>query len=188
MTGMALDAPKRLQPLPEQSQPTASGTAVDIETLIHTHYDAVYRLALSILDEPADAEDAVQETFVAAARALSKLGGDAAVRTRLFAIAVKRCRATLRRRQWRQALSTVWPKDASPPLSDSSLPLSETEATLATAARQLKEKHRLPILLRYVNGLTAPEIARALKISEGVVYSRLHYARDYLRPYLADLT
>ncbi|MFQ5419915.1 MAG: RNA polymerase sigma factor [Anaerolineae bacterium] len=67
MTGMAIDAPNRL----EQTQ-TAVPAPVDIETLVHTYYDAVYRLALAILEEPADAEDAVQETFIAAARALSK--------------------------------------------------------------------------------------------------------------------
>jgi len=192
MTGMALDAPKRLEPLPEQSQLAVSATAVDIETLIHTSYDAVYRLALAILETPADAEDAAQETFIAAARALSKFRGDTAVKTWLFAIAVNQCRATRRRRKWRQVLWTVLQKAplaaANPPLPESSLTLSETQTQLATAVRQLKQKHRLTIILRYANGLTTPEIARVLKVSENTVYSRLHYARNYLRQYLAYLT
>lgn len=41
---------------------------------------------------------------------------------------------------------------------------------------QLHEKHRLPLILYHVQGMSAPEIAEVLGIKEGTVYSRLHYA------------
>ena len=58
---------------------------------------------------------------------------------------------------------------------------TEAEDLLRQAVAELKEKHRLPIILRYTHNMTAPEIAQVLQISEGTVHSRLHYARRELR-------
>ena len=62
----------------------------------------------------------------------------------------------------------------------------EVEAKLVQAVNDLKDKHRLPIILRYTHNLTAAEIAQVLEISEGTVYSRLHYARRELRQKLSS--
>lgn len=69
----------------------------------------------------------------------------------------------------------------SPVLPEDAAAQSERRQHLRDAVAALPEKHRLPILLRYVHNLTAPEIAAVLKIGEGTVYSRLHYARRQLR-------
>lgn len=191
MIDMAVKVPNHLEPAPDRSRASVPDTAVVIEELVHTYYDAVHRLALAILADSADAEDAVQETFIAAARAVSKFRGDASMKTWLFAIAVNQCRGMLRQRKRRQTLLAALQKlqltSANPQSPESSVVLSEAQAELAAAVNQLKEKHRLPIILRYVNGLTAPEIARVLKVNEGTVYSRLHYARDNLRKSLAEI-
>ncbi len=52
----------------------------------------------------------------------------------------------------------------------------QLRGSLWQAVDSLGEKHRLPIILFYVHGLTAPEIAKVLEIREGTVYSWLHYA------------
>jgi RNA polymerase sigma-70 factor (ECF subfamily) len=49
----------------------------------------------------------------------------------------------------------------------------------------LGDKHRLPIILRYVHELSTPEIAAILGLSEGTVHSRLHYARQRLQASLS---
>ena len=51
----------------------------------------------------------------------------------------------------------------------------------------LGEKHRLPVILRYVHELTVPEIATILGASQGTVHSRLHYAREKLQARLGNL-
>jgi hypothetical protein len=51
----------------------------------------------------------------------------------------------------------------------------EIASTLWTAVNQLKEKHCLPILLRYVHNLSIREIAEILETKEGTIHSRLHY-------------
>ncbi|MBE0411414.1 MAG: hypothetical protein IBX69_16955, partial [Anaerolineales bacterium] len=52
------------------------------------------------------------------------------------------------------------------------------------AVQGLGEKHRLPVILRYVNGLTVPEIASIMNLSQGTVHSRLFYAHRKLRSQL----
>lgn len=176
MTGMALDAPDRLR---------RQAVGADTEALVYTYYDAIYRLALSILADVDEAEDAVQETFIAADRALDQYRGHSSLKTWLFAIAINQCRQMLRQRQRRQTVANAW-ETARSLLARSTLPeetmaYTETADYLRQAVAELKEKHRLPIILRYTHDLTAPEIAQILQISEGTVHSRLHYARRELR-------
>ncbi|MCB9421544.1 MAG: RNA polymerase sigma factor [Ardenticatenaceae bacterium] len=176
MTGMALDAPERLR---------RQEIGADIEALVYTYYDAIYRLALSILADADEAEDAAQETFIAADRALAQYRGQSSVKTWLFAIAINQCRHMLRQRQRRQTITDAWrlarillPR---PALPEETMTHTETGDLLRQAVAELKEKHRLPIILRYAHDLTAPEIAQILQISEGTVHSRLHYARRELK-------
>lgn len=176
MTGMALDAPDRLR---------RQAVGADTEALVYTHYDAIYRLALSILADADEAEDAVQETFIAADRALDQYRGQSSLKTWLFAIAINQCRQMLRQRQRRQTVTNAWETARSllarPTLPEETMAYTETADLLRQAVAELKEKHRLPIILRYTHDLTAPEIAQILQISEGTVHSRLHYARRELR-------
>jgi RNA polymerase sigma-70 factor (ECF subfamily) len=176
MTGMAIEAPERLR---------RQEIGADIEALVYTHYDAIYRLALSILADVDEAEDAVQETFIAADRALDQYRGQSSLKTWLFAIAINQCRHMLHKRKRRQIMSDAWQTARSllprPALPEETMARTETEDLLRQTVSELKEKHRLPIILRYAHGLTAPEIAEILQISEGTVHSRLHYARRELR-------
>jgi RNA polymerase sigma factor (sigma-70 family) len=78
--------------------------ATDIDALVAAHYPYVRRLAFSILDDPHEADDAAQDTFIAACRALDSYRGEANPRTWLTAIAVNKCRGRLRKYKMRQAL------------------------------------------------------------------------------------
>jgi RNA polymerase sigma-70 factor (ECF subfamily) len=159
-----------------------------LEGLVREHYAYIRRLALTILDDGgaeagAEAEDAAQETFITAYRALAGFRGGSSLKTWLTAIAVNTCRARLRRRKLRQALhSTLQGLHLSQRLASPEETASQNEAQrlLWQTVDSLDEKHRLPVILRYVHELTVPEIAASLRTNEGTIHSRLHYARKTL--------
>ena len=163
-------------------------SAQALESLVREYYAYIRRLALTILDDgsaeaAAEAEDAAQETFITAHRALASFRGRARLKTWLTAIAVNACRARLRKRRLRQALQSTLrglhlaQQMASP---EEAAAQNEAHRHLWQAVDSLDEKHRLPVLLRYVHDLTVPEIAASLGTNEGTVHSRLHYARKAL--------
>ena len=159
---------------------------VALENMVVAHRPTIYRLALSILDDAAEADEAAQDTLLAALRAVGSYRGEAAFSTWLYAITLNVCRARLRKRRtvdqllhtlktffWAATEKPLWPEEA--------VVLTEHEAEVWQAVSELDEKHRWPIILRYYHDLSTGEIARVLKINEGTVRSRLHTAREQLR-------
>ncbi|HLF87827.1 MAG TPA: RNA polymerase sigma factor [Anaerolineales bacterium] len=173
-----------------------------LETLIRDHYSYIQRLALTILDDgspdaavnaQAEAEDAAQDTFLAASRALPDFRGNASLKTWLTTIAVNQCRARLRKRKTHRRLQKLISNQQSaiknnPPSPEDSTLESDTHRHLWAAVDSLDEKHRLPVLMRYVHELPIPEIAAALGLPEGTVHSRLHHARARLQARLTEET
>ena len=88
---------------------------LSLETMIREFYPYVQRLALTILDDgstsmqetEAEADDAAQDTFLAASRALPNFRGDASLKTWLTTITVNQCRNRLRKRKTRHRLQTL---------------------------------------------------------------------------------
>jgi RNA polymerase sigma-70 factor, ECF subfamily len=170
----------------------------DIEELVRGYYGAVVRLCRSILDDGAcadaadEADDAAQEAFIAAARALPEYRGTASPKTWLFAIAINTCRMRLRRRKARRALASTLAGlqrlfGAAEDLQQQA-EFAERDALLWRAVDRLEGKHRIVVVLRYAHELSAGEIAQVLGINEGTVHSRLHYARQQLARQLKDST
>jgi RNA polymerase sigma-70 factor (ECF subfamily) len=163
-------------------------TAQALEILVREHYAYIRRLALTILDDgsaeaSADADDAAQETFITAHRALAGFRGSASLKTWLTTIAVNACRARLRKRKLRRVLqSTLTGLHLARQVSSPEEAAAQNEAHrhLWQAVDSLDEKHRLPVILRYMHEMTVPEIAASLSTNEGTIYSRLHYARKAL--------
>jgi len=168
-----------------------AGDALAVETLVRDYHSAVFRLALSILDDADEAGEAVQDAFVAALDALDSYQGDAALTTWLYSITLNVCRARLRKRRalagLMAALRAAFPlKGNPPPDPETSVIQSQTDARVWKAVMALDEKHRLPVILRYYHDLSIVEIAHILGISEGTVHSRLHTARERMRVALYD--
>ncbi len=160
-----------------------------IEALVRQSQGVVYRVCLSILDDPSEAEDATQETFIAALKALPGFRGDSAFNTWLYAIAVNACRRHLKQRRRHQALQTTLtfgPVATGDHFSDPEQTLirSEVAATLWSAVSELDEQHRMPVILRYYHELSVAEIAQILDINEGTVHSRLFNARERIRGHM----
>ena len=172
--------------LPQLLQSCQAGDARAIEQLVSTYQPAVFRLALTILDDAAEADEAAQDTFVAALRALGGYRGEAAFATWLYAIALNVCRGRLRQRRSRRRLMDLlrhWlrhePPAAPPP--EAQVAGDQAQAALAAAVQALPEAQRLVVVLRYYHDLRLGEIAKLLKVSERTVHNRLHGAHRALR-------
>jgi RNA polymerase sigma-70 factor (ECF subfamily) len=159
--------------------------ALTLATWMQRYTNDLYRLALTILRDPADADDAVQSAFIAAARALPTFEGRAEPRTWLYRITVNACISLLRKRRARQALDRA----LAAPLAllsgrerpvESQAEQHSQDRQLWEAVAALDEAHRLPVLLFYAHDLTAAQIAEVLEIPPGTVHSRLHKARRLL--------
>nr|WP_309696980.1 RNA polymerase sigma factor [Armatimonas sp.] len=148
-----------------------SGNSEAIRALLTPHEPLVFRLCLAILGNRADAEDAAQETLLAAIRALPKFRGDAQLSTWLVRIARNTC--TKRR-----------PVNVS--LDDAGLSVVGPEETtldrlvLRDALAHLTDIQRTCLMLQAVEGWSAREIAQSLSVTSKKVENELYRARKAL--------
>jgi len=144
------------------------------EQVFREHYQSVYRLALSLSGNHADAEDIAQEVFVAIIGALPRFRGDAKLSTWIYRITL---RVGTRWLAKRGAAAELPPTLLA---ADHSIPID-----LVNALRNLPIDSRMVILLVAIEGLSQSEAAEVLAIPVGTVASRLHYARKHLTDLLA---
>lgn len=166
-----------------------AGEAGAAEALVRTHQTEVFRLALSILDDAAEAEEAAQDALVAALNAPDEYRSEAAFSTWLCRITINECRGRLRKRRARERLTGVLRalllvQREAEPQPEEAVACNERDAALWQAINALDEKHRLPLVLHYYHERPTAEIAQILSISEGTVHSRLHTARRRIRTHL----
>jgi RNA polymerase sigma-70 factor (ECF subfamily) len=151
------------------------GESPALAELIRRHAPYLYGIARSLCGNEHDAEDLVQEVFVATLRA--KFRGESSVRTWLVAILVRRA-AMLRRSKLRQPLRM----DSTPDVTTrAGSPASDAKADMAAMLEALSPEHREVIVLRELQQMSYDQIALVLSIPRGTVESRLHRAREQLR-------
>ncbi len=168
------------------------GDGQAIEVFVRQHETDVFRLTLSILQDPSEAHEATQDTFIAALKVLSKYQEKSSLQAWLFTIAVNASRSRLRKRKvlekLRNALTVVFQFETQKqPTLEESVIQNEKETAIWNALNELDEKHRMVMVLRYFQDLSSREIAEILSLSEGTVHSRLHTARERLRDALTGL-
>ncbi len=150
------------------------------EVLVQQYYPYIFRLAYSIVRDAAEAEDVAQDTFVVALVRIDDCEPDTNFKAWLSTIAVNKCRDILRKRKTRFAFANAWKTVRSitgyQPTPEESAVRNETDERLWAAVDRLREKHRLPIVMRYLHNLSIREIAAILETKEGTIHSRLHYA------------
>lgn len=148
-----------------------------IRQMVETHQTPLMRLCYLYLHDVQLAEDAVQETFIKAARTLDKFRGEASMKTWLTSIAMRTC-CDMRRSFWfRRMDRRVTPEMLPNPVQS---PLEE-ETALTVAVMNLPQKEREVILLYYYQDMNVNEIARALGVTQPTVSYRLKRAREKLR-------
>jgi RNA polymerase sigma-70 factor (ECF subfamily) len=164
---------------------------LNIEFLVREYYPYIHRLALSILNDIHEADDVAQDTFIAAHHSMSGFRYESNPKTWLSSIAINASRGRLRKRKVREILTNTLQAihllNNSPSSPELVALQNESDTYLWKLVDGLDEKHRLPVILRYVHDLNAAEIANILHISQGTVHSRLHYARRKLYAQLGHL-
>lgn len=162
-----------------------------IEELVRIHHHEVYGLALSLLREPAAADAAAQETFVKALESLDKFRGDSSFSTWLYSITLNVCRDRMRkqgaRERMRRAVQALFRLDnAFIPDPEADVIQKESRVAVSGAVNDLRDKYRVPIILRYGHGLRIADIARIMDVSERTVYNRLRTAHQQLHRLLKE--
>jgi RNA polymerase sigma-70 factor (ECF subfamily) len=145
------------------------------EELVRRHRLASYRVALRMLGDESDAEDATQDAFVQAWRNLGGFRSDAAFSTWMYRIVTNRCLNMVRARRRTEPL----PDDREAPASrpDRIAEARWQVEDLKLAIGRLTPEQRGPLVLRELEGCSYEEIAEALDLSISAVKSRLHRAR-----------
>jgi len=160
-----------------------------IENFVQTYQQEIYRLVLSILEDAQEADDATQESLLAALRALDSFRGTASLKTWLFSITVNICRTRLQRQKrserLRQILGGILRAQNTSSVEEHAMQ-QESGQAIWRAIHSMDEKHRLPVVLRYYHDLSVTEIAHILQIPEGTVHSRLNTARRQLHEVLKE--
>jgi len=172
-----------------------AGDAEALETLLERHEPRLYRFARRLCRSPADAEDVLQESLLAAARGLAGFRGASSLSTWLYTIARSHCIKKHRRRrsapmevslEAEEAASARERPDPAPD-PEAALRARRLEAALEQAIARLDRPYREVLILRDVEGLTAPEVATVTGLSIAAIKSRLHRARARVREELAPL-
>ncbi len=170
------------------------GDVSALEQLLTRHQERVYRFGLRMCRDPEDARDVLQDTLLQMARSVRDFRGASSLSTWLYAIARSFCIKKRRRRK--HAPAALVPLDGDPggaarDLEDPGLPPDEEAArrevgrALEDAIASLQPSYREVLLLRDVEGLTAPEVSEVLGLALPAVKSRLHRARLAVRERVA---
>jgi RNA polymerase sigma-70 factor (ECF subfamily) len=172
-----------------------AGDREALEAFLESEQPRIYRFGMRMCQSREDAEDVVQETMLAAARGLGDFRGGASVTTWLYAIARSFCLKKRRRSKFApreeepldDALGPEKDRIADPARSpEEEVASRQMEAALERAIGALEPGHREVLVLRDVEGLTAPEVGDVLGLSVEAVKSRLHRARLAVRQRMAS--
>lgn len=169
-----------------------AGDEYAIESFIRQYEAGVFRLALSIVGDAAEANEITQETFISALKSLPSYREQKSFKSWLYAIALNQSRTHLRKRKSLERLSNILKsvlriEAQKPILPEDTIVQNEKEAVLWNSLNQLDEKFRTVVVLRYFHELSVREISEILSTQEGTIHSRLHSAREKLRQALEQI-
>jgi RNA polymerase sigma-70 factor (ECF subfamily) len=166
------------------------GDASAYEELVHRYQGIAFRTACLVTGNAADAEEAAQDAFVKAHRALGRFRAGAPFRPWLLAIvaneARNRRRSAGRRAALELRLAGAEPSGGAAPSPETSVATAERRRELADALAQLREDDRLVLACRFLLDLGEEETAAALGVRRGTVKSRTSRALERLRAVLGE--
>ena len=151
--------------------------------LVEQYRDNVYRLAYRMCGNAYDADEAAQEAFVAAWRALPNFRGDAKFSTWLYRLTTNAAIDVMRREKRHQTVGdgemVDLADDADSP--QETVERTEQQEAVQKALSTLSEEYREVLLLRYMEELDYAEIAEVLQLPSGTVKSRNNRAKAALK-------
>ena len=172
------------------------GDSLAFESLVRERSNEIYGLLYRLTENPEEARDLTQETFLRAFQSISHFRGEADLKTWIYRIAINQARNRWRWWRRRHRNTTVSLDSVDDPSRQSLLAnfavssandpetdtlAKERERALRLALQGLNRVYREAVLLRDIEGFAYEEIAVALDISVGTVKSRLARGRQELR-------
>ena len=160
------------------------------QTLFETYKDKVFSIAVySSGGDRAVADDVTQQIFLKLFTAIRQFRGDSEFTTWLYRLVVNACLDERRRRRrllpWGETVAMNNPSEKKP--QEKQYARREVSEAVQAAIGELKPKFRLPILLKYIEGLSYEEIASVMGCSKGTVASRLNRGHSQLAKRLSHL-
>lgn len=161
---------------------------MDFEREVARHKDAVYRQMLRVCGNVEDAEDVLVEATIKAFRAADTLDDPSAFRAWLTTIGKRVCFRLKEKKRAEGALSLEALQAAGMPMPPDEgvsvgerLEMEQTHECVMRAFKSLPASYRDVYRMREIEGRSAQETAKALKLSVANVKSRLHRARTKVR-------
>jgi len=172
-----------------QDAPGAEDIERQFTEIVEQYSDLAYSVAFRMLRNAEDAEDAVQEAYISAFKALPNFKGQPKLSTWLYRIVVNACLMKIRKDKSRSKYisenlfddALVYDQKNDP---EDAAVNSELRSTLENGLDLLSPDLRAVVVLRDIQGLSTEESAEALDISIASLKSRLHRARVQLRKHL----
>jgi RNA polymerase sigma-70 factor (ECF subfamily) len=173
------------------------GSEAAIRTLVRRYNQRLFRATRAILRDDADAEDAVQQSYVNAFSHLKSFRGDAQFSTWLTRIAINEARGRLRSRRPTTGLEALehqsgdsaeiiqFPLVRAAPDPEVEMSRTEIRAVLEAAVDTLPAGFRAVFVLRDIEGLSTEDTADQLSLKPETVKTRLHRARKLMREAIA---
>lgn len=183
----------------------AEGDERAFAKLVHGYEELVYRFSFQVCRDKEKAAETVQDTFINVYRKLKQFDGRSKFSTWLYSIVVNNCLMKRRRGKLQRATVSIETPEGfrDEPLMDEQGHIVQTvpswketphdvvvndelKAVLDRAILKLPMEYRVVFILRDVEGQTAEEVAKILKLSVPAVKSRLRRARMFLREQLHE--
>ena len=166
------------------------GDRAAFQLLFETYKDKVFSIAVySSGGDRAVADDVTQQIFLKLFTAIRQFRGESEFTTWLYRLVVNSCHDEKRRRRrllpWGETVAMRNPSDRKP--QEKQYARLEVAEAVQKAIGELKPKFRLPILLKYIEGLSYEEIASVMGCSKGTVASRLNRGHSQLAKRLSHL-
>jgi RNA polymerase sigma-70 factor (ECF subfamily) len=174
------------------------GSPEAVEALFNRFHGKIYSLAMSILKNESDAEEAAQDVFLTVIRKADTFKGNSALYSWIYRICVNTC---LMRLRGKRRSDTVSIEEFMPVFTDEGMHISpiddwskeverktlekELGDVIRKLTESLSEKYRVVFVLSDIEELSNEETAQILGLTVPAVKSRLHRARLYLRERLA---
>jgi RNA polymerase sigma-70 factor (ECF subfamily) len=175
-----------------------AGDSAAFELVMRRHNRRLYRLARAMLRDSAEAEDALQDAYLAAFQAMANYRGEASLATWLSRVVVNQCLGRLRRQARRDNIVPMVSMEGAEEQEHAAMPSdhfdapdqayarAELRAVLERKLDELPEAFRTVFMLRCVEELSVEETAQILNIPEATVRTRHFRARGLLRESLAQ--
>lgn len=164
-----------------------AGDVQAVTILVAALQTPLYQLAIRILGDRAEAEDAVQEIFIRLLRSISDYRGNAQFTTWVYRLAVNLCLDHNRKRKRSGEIAGIYPGPAQENEPERALLEKERQETIRKAMLKLPAQYRAAVTLHYLEDFSYQEIAEIMNMPRATVGTWIYRGKTVLREELKAL-